>query len=71
MDLIPQVHEVYSFGNGIQILLSLANLLSLSHVLAKKINEKNPLVDCNQSFVVTSNEYSRFYHKKLWIKEVG
>ncbi len=48
MDLIPWVHEVYSFGNGIQILLSLANLLSLSHVLVKKRNEKDPLVDCNQ-----------------------
>lgn len=64
MDLIPRVHEVYSFGNGIQILLSLANLLSLSHVLAKKRNKKDPLVDCNQSFVVTSNEYSKILSQK-------
>jgi hypothetical protein len=64
MDLIPQVNEVYSFGNGIQIFLSLANLLSLSHVLAKKRNEQNPLVDCNQSVVVTSNGYSKILSPK-------
>jgi hypothetical protein len=47
-----------------KFLKSLANFLSLAHVLAKKRNKKDPLIDCNQSLVVTSNEYSKILSQK-------
>jgi hypothetical protein len=38
-------YKILNFGNGIQVLLFLANLLYLPHLLARKINGNFLLVD--------------------------
>jgi hypothetical protein len=46
------------------------NLMSLPHVLARKTNGREPLVDYFQSHVVNSKEYSRIMQQKAMDKEV-
>ncbi len=49
---------------------SFANLLSLPHLVIKKIKGKKPLVDYNQSHINTPNEYSNISRQRTMEKEV-
>jgi len=51
--------EVHNFGNGIQVPLTLTNLLSFLHLLARKTKAKKLIVDSNQLHEVTFNEILR------------
>jgi len=49
--------------------LCLKNLLFLPHLPIRKTHEKEPLVDYNQSHVVTFDEYVQLLHKKTMDRE--
>jgi hypothetical protein len=49
--------EVHTCKNGIQVHLCLANILSLSHLHARKTKGNEPLISYNQSHIITYNEY--------------
>jgi hypothetical protein len=59
-----------SFTNASKAFLLFENLLSLPHLLARKIKNKKPLIDYKQSNVVTFNEYSNILWQKKLEKEV-
>jgi hypothetical protein len=67
--LSSKVQCYQSFVNASKVTLSFANLLFLSHLLARKIVGKKPLIDYNQLHVITSNEYSNILWKKVMEKE--
>jgi hypothetical protein len=48
--------EVHNFGNGIQVPLTLTNLLSFLHLFARRTKAKKLIVDYNQLHEVTFNE---------------
>jgi hypothetical protein len=50
--------------------LYLKNLLFSPHLPTRKTHEKEPLIDYNQSHVVTFDEYLQILHKKAMDKEV-
>ncbi len=68
---IIKMQQVHHHVVAAQEPISFASLLSLPHLLTRKTRGKEPLVDYNQSYVVTSSEYFSILQQKVLAKEVA
>jgi hypothetical protein len=71
----PSLDETTKFKNSksstqLALTYECHSLLSLLHLLTKRTNGREPLVDYSQSHVITSNEYLRIMQQKAMDKEV-
>lgn len=69
VDGLYEVQKVHHLAIVAQEPISFANLLSLPHLLERKTKGKELLMDYNQSYVITSSEYSSILQQKALTKE--